>query len=94
MFQLAKKTISNNHDINLAAAQIEGWLSTYFLPPFDGSGGIGGPIATYWTSFPYMAGPYVMNSYGLIRGLCARAQDENASAGLKINLIYLEVRKK
>ncbi len=25
-----------------------------------------------------MAGPYVMNSYGMIRGLCARAGDENA----------------
>lgn len=70
---------SNTPNYNLVLAKIEGWLSTYFLPPFDGSGGIGGPIATYWTSSPYMAGPYVMNSYGLIRGLCARAGDENAS---------------
>jgi hypothetical protein len=65
--------------LNRRVAQIEGWMSTYFLPPFDGSGGIGGPIATYWASSPYVAGPYVMNSYGLIRGLCVRAQDENAA---------------
>jgi hypothetical protein len=63
-----------NHIVSI----IEGWMSTYFLPPFDGSGGIGGPIATYWASSPYMAGPYVMNSYGVIRGLCARGGDANA----------------
>lgn len=66
-------------ELNCCASQIEDWMSTYFHPPFNGSGGIGGPIATYWASSPYMAGPYVMNSYGLIRGLCARARDENAS---------------
>jgi hypothetical protein len=66
-------------ETNKLVAQIEGWMSTYFAPPFDGSGGIGGPIATYWASSPYMAGPYIMNSYGLIRGLCARSQDENSS---------------
>jgi hypothetical protein len=62
------------------AARMEGWMSTYFLPPFDGSGGIGGPIATYWASSPYVVGPYVMNSYGLIRGLCARDQDDHTGA--------------
>lgn len=66
--------------MNKIVARIEGWMGTYFLPPSDGTGGIGGPIATYWTSSPYMAGPYVMNSYGMIRGLCARAMDDNASA--------------
>ena len=70
----------DKNKINQTVAGIEGWMSTYCLPPFDGSGGIGGPIATYWTSSPYMAGPYVMNSYGLIRGLCSRARDTNAEA--------------
>jgi hypothetical protein len=63
--------------MNKIVATLEGWMSTYFMPPFDGSGGIGGPIATYWTSSPYMVGPYVMSSYGLIRGLCARAGDDH-----------------
>jgi hypothetical protein len=71
--------LSNNTNYNLVVAKIEGWMATYYCSPLDGSGGIGGPIATYWTSSPYMAGPYVMSSYGLIRGLCARAGDENAS---------------
>jgi hypothetical protein len=61
--------------IATALARLEGWMKTYFLPPFDGSGGIGGPVATYWASSPYMAGPYVINSYGSIRGLCKRARD-------------------
>ncbi len=75
--------ISLNNFNNIVAG-IEGWISTYFLPPFDGSGGIGGPIATYWASSPYMSGPYVMNSYGLIRGLCARAgDDESGEARLR-----------
>lgn len=64
-------------EYNQALAQIEGWIYTYSLPPFDGSGGIGGPIATYWASSPYMAGPYIMNAYGLIRGLCRRAGDDH-----------------
>ena len=76
MSNLQKFSLNN---LNEVVAQVEGWISTYFLPPFDGSGGIGGPIATYWASSPYIAGPYVMNSYGIIRGLCARAGDENAS---------------
>ena len=73
----------NISSLNKVVASIEGWMATYFHPPFDGSGGIGGPIATYWASSPYMVGPYVMNSYGLIRGLCARAQDDNAGEARK-----------
>lgn len=71
---------SNTVQFNHVVARIEGWMSTYFLPPFDGSNGIGGPIATHWASSLHVAGPYVMNSYGIIRGLCARARDENAGA--------------
>lgn len=59
--------------LNNKLARIEGWILTYYLPPFDGSGGIGGPVATYWASSPYMVGPYVMNSYGTLKGLCKRA---------------------
>ncbi len=83
MGQAAWKKVEDNYEMNASfmnkmAASIEGWMATYFHPPFDGSGGIGGPIASYWASSPYMVGPYVMNSYGLIRGLCARAGDDNA----------------
>jgi hypothetical protein len=77
MIEIQKINISQN-ELSHYVAHIEGWMATYFLPPFDGTGGIGGPIATYWTSSPYMAGPYVMNSYGAIRGLCVRAKDEGA----------------
>lgn len=64
---------------NKIAAQIEGSMSTYHIGSDDGTGGIGGLIATYWASSPYVAGPYIMNPYGLIRGLCARANDKNSS---------------
>lgn len=79
---------------NQALARLEGWIYTYALPPFDGSGGIGGPIATYWASSPYMAGPYIMNAYGLIRGLCRRAGDDHAGEARiraeRLGLYYLK----
>lgn len=62
-----------NHEV----AFIERWLKTYALPPFDGSGGIGGPVATFWASSPYYVGPYVMNIYGIITGYCKRKNDDN-----------------
>lgn len=67
----------DNCAFNHIVARIEGWVSSYYHPPGDGSSGVGGPIATYWASSPYVAGPNVMSSYGLIRGLCARAGEGN-----------------
>ncbi|HDG98738.1 MAG TPA: hypothetical protein ENG73_11335 [Desulfobacterales bacterium] len=74
--------------------QLEGWIYTYLLPPFDGTGGIGGPVATYWASSPYAIGPYVMNSYGIIRGLCARAADgpDARARAEKFALFYLRIQ--
>jgi|GEM_PF-2551429 len=90
---LTSRAIEDNLSFSSIVARVEGWLATYMLPPFDGSNGIGGPIATYWASSPYMAGPYVMNSYGVIRGLCSRAGDENAEEARaraeKLALYYL-----
>jgi len=74
-------SVSHHKELyNKLAAQVEGWMTTYDMPPFDGSGGIGGPLATFWASSPYVAGPYLMNAYGMIRGLCARAKDDPTSA--------------
>jgi hypothetical protein len=87
-------SISLSSEYNQALARIEGWIYTYSLPPFDGSGGIGGPIATYWASSPYMVGPYIMNVYGLIRGLCRRAGDDHAGGARlraeRLALYYLK----
>ncbi|MCM8807630.1 MAG: hypothetical protein NC926_06785 [Candidatus Omnitrophica bacterium] len=62
---------------NYEASLIERWLKTYLLPPFDGSGGVGGPVATLWASSPYYVGPYVMNVYGSLMGLIKRKNDKN-----------------
>jgi len=80
------RPLSQKHEMETLAvglSRLEGWLSTYYCYPGDGRGGIGGPIATYWASSAYTAGPQIMNVYGVVRGLCCRAGDVGGEAALR-----------
>jgi len=57
--------------------RLEGWYSTWFTNNDNGRSGVGGLIATLWGSSWYACIPHILNTVGVIRGLCYRANDEN-----------------